>query len=75
LAEQVCELDSYEKGFLNALIIEAGYSYAYTKFPFQKMERFRELEKQARQNNRGLWKEKGLQYTFMSLIFWPILTA
>lgn len=61
LAEEVCELKSYDEGFLNALIIEAGYGNVYTKFPFHYMDNFRDLEKQARENGRGLWKEEGLR--------------
>ena len=59
MAEQVCELDSFEKGFLNALIIEAGYANAYTRYPFSHKDEFLRLQKQARENRRGLWKESG----------------
>ncbi len=61
VAADICELDFYEEGHLNALIIEAGYGYAYTRFPFSKMETFRKLEKEAQENERGLWRpEAGL---------------
>jgi len=40
---------------VNAEIIKAGYGFAYTLFPFQKLEEFRAYESQARQNNLGLW--------------------
>ena len=40
---------------LNAAIIEQGYGHAYTRFPFQRMEEFRALERGARENERGLW--------------------
>jgi micrococcal nuclease len=40
---------------LNAAIIEQGYGHAYTRFPFQRMEEFRALERSARENDRGLW--------------------
>ena len=44
--------------FLNAEIIKQGYGFAYTKFNFKYLEEFRQYEKDARENNRGLWKEK-----------------
>lgn len=40
---------------VNALIIRKGYGHAYTRFPFQFMEKFRELERHAREEKRGLW--------------------
>ena len=42
---------------LNAEIIRQGYGFAYTRFPFSKMEEFRALELEAREANRGLWAE------------------
>ncbi len=59
IAEQVCELPSFQKGFLNALIVEAGYANAYTKFPFEHIEDFRRIEREAREKKRGLWREEG----------------
>lgn len=44
--------------FLNAEIIKQGYGFAYTKYPFKYLEDFRQYEKEARENNKGLWKEK-----------------
>ncbi len=41
--------------FLNAEIIKQGYGYAYTKYPFKHMERFRGYERDARRYRRGLW--------------------
>lgn len=41
--------------FVNAEIIKQGYGFAYTRFPFQHMEDFREFERDARENNLGLW--------------------
>jgi micrococcal nuclease len=41
--------------FVNAEIIKQGYGFAYTLFPFQYMEDFREFEKNARESNQGLW--------------------
>jgi micrococcal nuclease len=39
----------------NALLVQEGYGFAYTRFPFQFMEEFRALEQQARSEKRGLW--------------------
>ena len=41
---------------LNKEIIEQGYGHAYTRFPFSKMEEFREAEREAQSNERGLWE-------------------
>ncbi len=43
--------------FANSEIIRQGYGHAYTRFPFRHMERFRELEQDARDSRRGLWGE------------------
>jgi len=43
--------------FLNAEIIKQRYGFAYTKYPFKYMEEFRQYEREARENKRGLWKE------------------
>jgi micrococcal nuclease len=40
---------------LNEVIIREGYGFAYTRFPYQRMEHFRSLEKEAREQGRGLW--------------------
>jgi micrococcal nuclease len=40
---------------LNMRIIEDGYGFAYTQFIFTKSNDFREVEKIARDSNRGLW--------------------
>lgn len=40
---------------VNAEIIKQGYGFAYTHFPFTKLEAFREFEATARKNNLGLW--------------------
>lgn len=42
--------------FVNLEIVRQGYGHAYTKYPFKYMEEFRQAERQARENNRGLWK-------------------
>lgn len=41
---------------INAKIIAEGYGFAFTRYPFQKMEQFRMLEKKARENKVGLWQ-------------------
>ncbi len=41
--------------FLNAEIIRQGYGHAYTRFPFRYERQFVELEREARENDRGLW--------------------
>lgn len=40
---------------LNAEIIKQGYGFAYTRFPFLRMEEFRRLQREARNEGRGLW--------------------
>lgn len=40
---------------INAKLIKEGYGFAYTVFPFTKLDEFRALESEARANNRGLW--------------------
>ena len=42
---------------LNAEIIKQGYGHAYTQFPFSRMEEFRRLEREAREEQRGLWQQ------------------
>lgn len=44
--------------FLNAEIIKQGYGFAYTRFPFKYLEEFRQYEKDARENEKGLWKNR-----------------
>jgi len=45
--------------FVNAGLIKQGYAFAYTKYPFQYLEEFRDYEREARQKSLGLWnKEK-----------------
>jgi micrococcal nuclease len=40
---------------VNAELIKDGYAFAYTVFPFSKLNEFRALEAGARDANRGLW--------------------
>jgi micrococcal nuclease len=46
--------------FLNAEIIRQGYGAAYTKYPFGHMEEFRRYEREAREQERGLWAGESL---------------
>ena len=41
--------------FVNAEIIRQGYGHAYVKFPFKYLEQLRQLERFARQAEKGLW--------------------
>ncbi len=40
---------------VEAEIIKNGYGFAYVSFPFSKLDEFRGYEKQARDQNKGLW--------------------
>lgn len=42
---------------VNAEIIRQGYGFAYLSFPLTKAEEFRILEREAREQNRGLWAD------------------
>jgi micrococcal nuclease len=39
----------------NAVLIQEGFGHAYLQYPFQFMEEFKALEREARQQERGLW--------------------
>ena len=41
--------------FLNVEIIKQGYGFAYTKYTFRYLDEFREYQRSAQANNRGLW--------------------
>jgi micrococcal nuclease len=41
---------------LNAEIIRQGYGHALTRYPFSRMEEFRRLEREAREQGWGLWR-------------------
>jgi micrococcal nuclease len=41
--------------FINQMLVEQGYAFAYTLFPNSKLEQFRVWEQEARTANRGLW--------------------
>jgi micrococcal nuclease len=40
---------------LNTEIVRQGYGFAYTRFPFVRLEEFRRVEREAREQRRGLW--------------------
>jgi micrococcal nuclease len=40
---------------LNQEIIRQGYGHVFQKFPFKYRRNFRKLEREARENKRGLW--------------------
>jgi endonuclease YncB( thermonuclease family) len=41
---------------LNAEIIRQGYGFAYTRFPYRRTQEFVALEREAREQRRGLWR-------------------
>jgi len=47
--------------FVNAEIIKQGYGFAYTKYPIKYIEKFRQYEREARQNLYGLWADSSKQ--------------
>ena len=40
---------------VNGQLVRDGYAFAYTVFPLVRLDEFRALETEARDNNRGLW--------------------
>jgi len=46
---------------VEAKIIQEGYGFAYTSFPFEKAEEFKSYEAQAKAVGKGLWS--GCQIT------------
>jgi micrococcal nuclease len=43
----------------NAVLLQEGYAHVYTRFAFQFMDEFRNLEHTARAGKRGLWGDSG----------------
>jgi micrococcal nuclease len=41
--------------FVNGKIVRDGYAQVYEKFPVSKLDELRKYQKEARENNRGLW--------------------
>lgn len=50
-------LRTEDGSLFNANIVRDGYAFAYVKYPFKYMEDFVRLQRQARENERGLWAE------------------
>jgi len=48
--------------FVNAEILKQGYGFAYTKYPFEYMDEFREYEREARASGVGLWANPDKQF-------------
>jgi micrococcal nuclease len=46
---------------LNAEIIKQGYGHALTRYPFSRIEEFRHLEREAREQRRGLWSNSPIR--------------
>ena len=46
---------------VNAEIIKNGYGFAYTYFPFTKLEEFKSFQKQAEAAGAGLWGECSIE--------------
>jgi micrococcal nuclease len=44
--------------FLNEVLVKQGYGYTDTKNPFKYLDEFRQYEREARKNIRGLWANK-----------------
>lgn len=42
---------------VQAEIIKGGYGFAYTSFPFNKTSDFLDYQRQAREQNKGLWSQ------------------
>ncbi len=42
---------------VQAQIIKNGYGFAYVSFPFTKSEEFTSYQREAREGNKGLWKD------------------
>ncbi len=58
-AEETSPGEKLIKGFfVNAELIKQGYAFAYTRYPFQYLEDFRSYERQAREDNFGLWNKE-----------------
>jgi micrococcal nuclease len=46
---------THDNKLVQAEIIKNGYGFAYVSFPFSKLDEFRNYEKGAREQSRGLW--------------------
>ena len=43
--------------FLNAEVIKQGYAYVNRRFSFEYIEQFKQYEREARENRRGMWAD------------------
>jgi len=41
------------------MIVRQGYGFAYARFSFEYLEDFRRYESEAREDQKGLWREFG----------------
>lgn len=58
--------------FVNEALLREGYAHAYTRFPFRYLDRFRQLEAEAREARRGLWADSSADefpHTSNGLVF------
>jgi micrococcal nuclease len=46
---------------VNSEMIKQGYGFAYLSFPFTKSDEFRQIQKQARETEQGLWANGACQ--------------
>lgn len=46
---------------VNAQIIQQGYGYAYTRFPFQHLDDFVRYEEEAKAAGRGMWEHEEIR--------------
>ena len=46
---------------VNRRMVEAGYANAYTRFPFRESEAFMAAQREAREQDRGLWANDALE--------------
>ena len=53
--------DGRRQYMVNRRLVRDGYAYAYTNFPFQYADEFLRLQKQARENGRGLWGQAAME--------------
>lgn len=47
--------DGRREYMVNRRLIEDGYAYAYTQYPFKYADQFPQLQREARMEERGLW--------------------
>ena len=58
--------------FINKTMVEEGYAFAYTAFPFRYLDEFRLAEKYAQFNELGLWSSCDVELQSQTLqTSWP----